>query len=75
MGGKDHYEIDKVAGDAGLAVDPEISTMAVQSRQFLIRAVSIFAVVSSIGDHHATVPAKALAPLLTAMSWALIDAD
>ncbi|WP_336083814.1 SAM-dependent methyltransferase [Nocardia sp. SSK8] len=43
MGGKDHYEIDKIAGDAGLAVDPEISTMAVQSRQFLIRAVRFLA--------------------------------
>ncbi|WP_278261990.1 TetR/AcrR family transcriptional regulator [Nocardia sp. AG03] len=44
-------------------------------RDLAIRAVSIFAVVSSIGDHHATVPAKALAPLLAATSWALIDAD
>ncbi|MFF2082935.1 TetR/AcrR family transcriptional regulator [Nocardia sp. NPDC058176] len=44
-------------------------------RDSAIRAVSIFAVVSSIGDHHATVPAKALAPLLKATSWALIDAD
>ncbi|WP_336082029.1 TetR/AcrR family transcriptional regulator [Nocardia sp. SSK8] len=44
-------------------------------RDRAIRAVAIFAVVSSIGDHHATVPAKALAPLLTATSWALIDAD
>ncbi|MFD3745322.1 TetR/AcrR family transcriptional regulator [Nocardia sp. NPDC058633] len=41
----------------------------------VIRAVSLFAVVSSIGDHHATVSAKALAPLLKATSWALIDAD
>lgn len=44
-------------------------------RDLAIRAVSIFAVVSSIGDHHATVPAKALAPLLKATSRALIDAD
>ncbi|MFC8384558.1 SAM-dependent methyltransferase [Nocardia sp. NPDC056952] len=43
MGGKDHYEIDKIAGDAGLAVDPDISTMAVQSRQFLIRTVRFLA--------------------------------
>lgn len=39
MGGNDNYEIDQIAGDAGLAVDPEIATMATQSRQFLIRAV------------------------------------
>ncbi|MFI9404046.1 SAM-dependent methyltransferase [Nocardia sp. NPDC052316] len=40
MGGKDNYEIDQVVGDASLEVDPDIRTMAVQSRQFLIRAVS-----------------------------------
>lgn len=40
MGGKDNYEIDRIAGDAGVQVDPEITTMAVQSRQFLIRAVT-----------------------------------
>lgn len=39
MGGKDYYEIDRIAGDAGVEVDPDITTMAVQSRQFLIRAV------------------------------------
>ncbi|WP_405163764.1 SAM-dependent methyltransferase [Nocardia sp. NBC_01499] len=39
MGGKDYYEIDRIAGDAGIEVDPEITTMATQSRQFLIRAV------------------------------------
>ncbi|WP_433665059.1 SAM-dependent methyltransferase [Nocardia sp. CA-128927] len=39
MGGKDYYEIDRIAGDAGIEIDPEIVTMAVQSRQFLIRAV------------------------------------
>lgn len=39
------------------------------------RAVSIFAVISSIGDHHATVPAKTLAALLRSTSWALVDAD
>ncbi|MFF3228484.1 SAM-dependent methyltransferase [Nocardia suismassiliense] len=39
MGGKDYYEIDRIAGDAGIGVDPEIVTMAVQSRRFLIRAV------------------------------------
>ncbi|MFI9508541.1 SAM-dependent methyltransferase [Nocardia sp. NPDC052566] len=43
MGGKDHYEIDRVAGDAGVQVDPDIVTMATQSRQFLIRAVQYLA--------------------------------
>jgi hypothetical protein len=43
MGGKDYYEIDRIAGDAGVEVDPDIKTMAVQSRQFLIRAVRYLA--------------------------------
>ncbi|MFD4459478.1 TetR/AcrR family transcriptional regulator [Nocardia sp. NPDC058480] len=41
----------------------------------VVRTVSLYAVISSIGDHHATVSAKALAPLLKATAWALIDAD
>ncbi|MEV5832534.1 SAM-dependent methyltransferase [Nocardia sp. NPDC052112] len=43
MGGKDYYEIDRIAGDAGVEVDPDITTMAVQSRQFLMRAVRYLA--------------------------------
>ncbi|MEU7144055.1 SAM-dependent methyltransferase [Nocardia sp. NPDC046473] len=43
MGGNDYYEIDRIAGDAGIEIDPEIVTMAVQSRQFLIRAVQYLA--------------------------------
>jgi hypothetical protein len=43
MGGTDYYEVDRIAGDAGIAVDPEITTMAVQSRQFLIRTVRFLA--------------------------------
>ncbi|MGH3915369.1 MAG: SAM-dependent methyltransferase [Pseudonocardiaceae bacterium] len=39
MGGKDNYEVDRAAGDAGVAVYPGIVTMAKQSRRFLIRAV------------------------------------
>ncbi|WP_280218878.1 TetR/AcrR family transcriptional regulator [Nocardia neocaledoniensis] len=41
----------------------------------VVRAVSLFAVISSIGDHHTTVSAKTLAPLLKATAWAMIDAD
>ncbi|MFC4372853.1 TetR/AcrR family transcriptional regulator [Nocardia halotolerans] len=40
-----------------------------------IRAVSVFAVASSIGDHHASLSAKTLAQLLKATGWALVDAD
>ncbi|MGH3829621.1 MAG: SAM-dependent methyltransferase [Pseudonocardiaceae bacterium] len=39
MGGKDNYEVDRAAGDAWIAMHPEIVTMAKQSRRFLIRAV------------------------------------
>ncbi|MGW0007113.1 SAM-dependent methyltransferase [Nocardia grenadensis] len=39
MGGKDYYEVDRIAGDAGIAVDPEITTMTGRPRQFHIRAV------------------------------------
>ncbi|MGH4025745.1 MAG: SAM-dependent methyltransferase [Pseudonocardiaceae bacterium] len=48
MGGKDHYEVDRVAGDAGIAVYPDIVTMAVQSRQFLIRTVRYLAAEAGI---------------------------
>ncbi|MGW4120653.1 SAM-dependent methyltransferase [Nocardia sp. NPDC004711] len=40
MGGKDNYEIDREVGEQSLKIDPDIATMAVQSREFLIRAVS-----------------------------------
>jgi hypothetical protein len=43
MGGKDNYEVDRAAGDAGIKVYPDIVTMAVQSRQFLIRTVRYLA--------------------------------
>ncbi len=43
MGGKDNYEVDRAAGDAGIRVYPDIVTMAVQSRQFLIRVVRYLA--------------------------------
>jgi hypothetical protein len=39
MGGKDNYPSDRAAGDAGVEVDPGIKTMAVESRQFLVRTV------------------------------------
>ncbi|MFE6946008.1 SAM-dependent methyltransferase [Streptomyces chartreusis] len=43
MGGKDNYEVDRSAGDEFLKTAPQISTMARQSRQYLIRAVSVVA--------------------------------
>ncbi|MGH3979447.1 MAG: SAM-dependent methyltransferase [Pseudonocardiaceae bacterium] len=49
MGGKDNYEVDRAAGDAVVAVYPDIVTMATQSRQFLIRAVRFLA--GEVGIH------------------------
>jgi hypothetical protein len=43
MGGKDNYAVDRAAGDAAIAIYPDITTVARQSRQFLIRAVRFLA--------------------------------
>ncbi|MGH3899884.1 MAG: SAM-dependent methyltransferase, partial [Pseudonocardiaceae bacterium] len=43
MGGKDHYEVDRAAGEAYAAMYPNVITVAMQSRQFLIRAVRFLA--------------------------------
>ncbi|WP_431950580.1 SAM-dependent methyltransferase [Nocardia lijiangensis] len=43
LGGRDYYEADRMAGEAGVAGYPEIKAMAIQSRQFLIRAVQYLA--------------------------------
>ncbi|WP_406238342.1 SAM-dependent methyltransferase [Nocardia sp. NBC_01009] len=43
MGGKDYYEIDQIVGDSCVEKYPDITTMAVQSRQFLVRTVSYLA--------------------------------
>ncbi|MGO4613011.1 SAM-dependent methyltransferase [Nocardia sp. 2YAB30] len=48
MGGKDYYEIDRITGDAGVEADPDITTMAVQSRQFLTRAVRYLAAEAAV---------------------------
>jgi len=40
MGGKDNYEVDRVAGDAYREIAPNIETMARASRDYLIRAVT-----------------------------------
>lgn len=43
LGGQDFYEVDRVAGESGESVFPEIGTMARQSRRFLMRAVRYLA--------------------------------
>jgi hypothetical protein len=43
MGGKDNYPVDREAGDAFVAVYPDIVATAKQSRQFLIRTVRFLA--------------------------------
>ncbi|MFJ5152026.1 SAM-dependent methyltransferase [Streptomyces sp. NPDC088353] len=40
MGGKDNYEVDRIAGDAYREHAPTIGTMARASRQYLVRAVT-----------------------------------
>lgn len=43
MGGKDNYEVDRVAGDAYREIAPNIETMARASRVYLIRTVTFVA--------------------------------
>ncbi|MCP2275492.1 S-adenosyl methyltransferase [Nocardia amikacinitolerans] len=43
LGGRDYYEADRLAGEAAVAGYPEIKTLAMQSRQFLIRVVRYLA--------------------------------
>ncbi|GDY58615.1 hypothetical protein SVIO_092380 [Streptomyces violaceusniger] len=40
MGGKDNYEVDRIAGDEYREVAPNIETMARASRAYLIRTVT-----------------------------------
>jgi hypothetical protein len=47
MGGKDNYEVDRIAGDAYREVAPNIEAMARGSRHYLIRAVTL--VVGELG--------------------------
>ena len=43
MGGRDNYPVDRAAGDAWVALHPEVITMAKESRKFLIRVVTFLA--------------------------------
>ncbi|MFC9438712.1 SAM-dependent methyltransferase [Nocardia sp. NPDC057030] len=43
LGGQDYYEVDRIAGESGESVFPEIGTMARQSRRFLMRVVRYLA--------------------------------
>jgi hypothetical protein len=43
IGGKDNYAVDRAAGDAYIALYPDIVTVAKQGRQFLIRVVRFLA--------------------------------
>jgi hypothetical protein len=43
MGGKDNYEVDRIAGDAYREIAPNIETMAKASRVYLIRTVTFVA--------------------------------
>ncbi|MBF6370360.1 SAM-dependent methyltransferase [Nocardia puris] len=39
LGGKDYYEIDRIAGDAGIEIYPGIIDVARHSREVLLRVV------------------------------------
>ncbi|MFF3569672.1 TetR/AcrR family transcriptional regulator [Nocardia jiangxiensis] len=49
---------------------PELS-----SRDSLVRAVTLFSVISSVGDHHAALPVKPLTAVLNSAAWAVVRAD
>ncbi|GGK34058.1 hypothetical protein GCM10011591_02170 [Nocardia camponoti] len=71
-----HQLIEELTGPIRLMralvaqVRPELS-----GHDRAVRAVAIFALTSSIGDHHVKVSSEVLAPLLHSASWAIIDAD
>ena len=48
LGGKDNYAVDRAIGDATAAVNPEVITIAQQSRLFLIRSVKYLATEAGI---------------------------
>ncbi|TYB44044.1 SAM-dependent methyltransferase [Actinomadura chibensis] len=43
MGGKDNYAADRIVGDSTAAINPEVITLARESRPFLIRVVTYLA--------------------------------
>jgi hypothetical protein len=43
MGGKENFEIDRTVGEMSLKIDPDIATMATESRRFLVRTVRFLA--------------------------------
>ncbi|WP_067886410.1 TetR/AcrR family transcriptional regulator [Nocardia vaccinii] len=45
------------------------------SRDSLVRSVTLFSVISSIGDHHAALPVKPLTAVLNSAAWAVVRAD
>ncbi|MQY19199.1 TetR/AcrR family transcriptional regulator [Nocardia macrotermitis] len=45
------------------------------SRDSLVRSVTLFSLISSIGDHHAALPMKPLTAVLNSAAWAVVRAD
>src|SRR5690606_12491874 len=50
LGGKDHYEVERRAGDETMLKLPEVVALARQSRAFLVRAVSYLAGEAGVGQ-------------------------
>jgi AcrR family transcriptional regulator len=44
-------------------------------RDSLVRAVTLFSIISSIGDHHAALPVKPLTAVLNSAAWSVVRAD
>lgn len=48
MGGDDNYPVDRAAGDAWVAIQPEMASIAKESRKFLMSAVHYLAAEAGI---------------------------
>lgn len=62
LGGKDHYPIDKEAGDAALAVWPALRTHMRAGRSFMHRAVRYLAAEKGVRSSSTSAPASRPAP-------------
>nr|WP_084519236.1 TetR/AcrR family transcriptional regulator [Nocardia mexicana] len=73
----DHATLDDQFGSAITILRDLIGDLRpeLSRRDRLVRAVAVFSVTSSIGDHHATLPAKSMTAVLNSAAWSVIRAD
>ncbi|MGW5316812.1 TetR/AcrR family transcriptional regulator [Nocardia thailandica] len=74
---EDRRALDDLFADAVGLLGDEIARLrpGLRRNDIAVRSVAIFSVISSIGDHHASLPVKQLAPLLQSACRALIEVD